>query len=399
MEHAGFGFNVFGFLSGSFGLGVTARAYVRLLRESGLPVWPVDVLAGSARSAPDVSFPEKLATLTDPAPYPVNLFIMNAGDLARVIGTSPPAVQSWDRVNCALPFWELSEVPAEAVSILEAFDIVFAGSRFNYDSYARQLSGPMVRYVPHPLYLESEERCDRTRWGLRSDATVFLMSFDMASDVNRKNPFGAIEAFQRAFPSSDDMTLLIKVNGTHLDEAYGAHLAELEGRAARDGRIRLIDEVLPYADVLSLYQSCDAYVSLHRAEGLGLCLLESMWLGKPVIATAWSGNMEFMTDQNSCLVGCSFVPVQGSTQEAYRRQNICSQSRWAEPDLEQAARWMRRLGEDRELRRRIGARAAADIVKRQAGLDPGALVGAVRAYCALNPRPGMSPALEALAWG
>ena len=139
MEHAGFGFNVFGFLSGSFGLGVTARAYVRLLRESGLPVWPVDVLAGSARSAPDVSFPEKLATLTDPAPYPVNLFIMNAGDLARVIGTSPPAVQSWDRVNCALPFWELSEVPAEAVSILEAFDIVFAGSRFNYDSYARQL--------------------------------------------------------------------------------------------------------------------------------------------------------------------------------------------------------------------------------------------------------------------
>jgi glycosyltransferase involved in cell wall biosynthesis len=222
------------------------------------------------------------------------------------------------------------------------------------------------------------------------------MSFDMASDINRKNPMGAVEAFQHAFPSDDQVSLMIKVHNTHLDDSYPEHVDRLGEIASADRRILVMDEALSYADVLSLYNSCDVYVSLHRAEGLGLCLLEAMSLGKPVIATAWSGNMEFMTGDNSCLVRCSFVPVCGSTQAAYRQENIPPESRWAEPDVEQAARWMRRLAQDPELRRSIGTRAAADVGQRQSELGPDALLSAVRAYCTLNPRPGMVPALEAL---
>jgi len=113
-----------------------------------------------------------------------------------------------------------------------------------------------------------------------------------------------------------------------------------------------------------------------------------MAMGKPVIATAWSGNMEFMNDDNACLVGCSFVPVRGSTQEAYRGENVPEGSLWADPDIGQAATWMRRLAEDPELRRQIGRRAARDFQERAAKMSTDAILGAVRAYCTLNGAPG-----------
>jgi glycosyltransferase involved in cell wall biosynthesis len=367
-----------------------------MLREAGQTVWLVDVLANSGRSGRDPSFPEDVATLVDPAPYPVNLFLMNPGDLARVIGVGPRAVRSWDRINICLPFWELAELPEESIAVLESFDVVLAGSRFNYECYVRQLSGPMVRYAPQPLYLDRAMPAQRTRWGLDLESFVFMTSFDMASDVNRKNPCAAIEAFRQAFPSNSGVALVIKVNNSHLEEAWKHHIEGLKRAAGGDSRVIIIDEAVPYAEVLSLYECCDAYVSLHRAEGLGLCLLEAMAMGKPVIATAWSGNMEFMTDQNSCLVGFSFVPVRGSTQEAYRGEHIPSGSRWADPDVGEAARWMRRLVENPELRRQIGARAVDAIAERRAKISADALLGTVRAYCSLNAGPGMDSTLQSL---
>jgi hypothetical protein len=71
----------------------------------------------------------------------------------------------------------------------------------------------------------------------------------------------------------------------------------------------VLDRVLSNADVFGLQRVCDAYVSLHRSEGLGLGMAECMAQGKPVIATAYSGNLEFMTESNSCLVDYALVPV------------------------------------------------------------------------------------------
>lgn len=396
MESTGFGFNLFGFFSGNFGLGVTARSYARLLREAGLRVWLVDVLADSGRSVRDASCPEGLHTLDEPAPYPVNLFFLNPGDLSRVIGVGAPAIRSWDRINACLPFWELDELPKESVGILESFDIVLAGSRFNYECYAAELSGPMVRHWAHPVYVDEQATPARECWGLEPEAIVFATAFDMASDLNRKNPFGAIESFQRAFPTRDDVRLIIKVNNAHLEESWQIHLEQLDQRANRDRRLIVIDRSLPYAEVLSLYASCDVFVSLHRAEGLGLCLLELMSMGKPVIATAWSGNMEFMTDSNSCPVGFSFVPARGATQEAYCAQNLARESRWAEPALDEAASWMTRLVVNPELRRRMGARAAYDFEERQKRMSAEALLGAIGTYQLSRAEPGMDPSLAAL---
>ena len=396
MESGGLGFNLFGFFSGNFGLGVTARNYARLLREAGQRIWLVDVLADSGRSVRDASCPEGLHTLDEPAPYPVNLFFLNPGDLSRIIGVGAPAIRSWDRINACLSFWELGELPKESVEILESFDIVLAGSRFNYECYASELSGPLVRYWAHPLYIDEQAQPTRERWGLDPESVVLVTAFDMASDLNRKNPFGAIEAFRRAFPTRDDVRLVVKVNNAHLEESWQIHLEQLDQLANRDRRLILIDRSLPYAEVLSLYASCDVFVSLHRAEGLGLCLLELMSMGKPVIATAWSGNMEFMTDSNSCPVGFSYVPVRGATQEAYCGRNLARDSRWAEPALDEAASWMIRLVENPELRRRMGARAARDFEERQKRMSAEALLGAIGTYQVSRAEPGMDSALAAL---
>jgi glycosyltransferase involved in cell wall biosynthesis len=134
----------------------------------------------------------------------------------------------------------------------------------------------------------------------------------------------------------------------------------------------VIDAPMDYRQVLTLYASCDVLVSLHRAEGLGLALLEGMTLGLPVIATGWSGNMDFMTSENSCPVGFSMVPVHSSTQPAYGRANSGEQI-WAEPDLGEAAEWMRRLAADPGLRASIGAKGRADAERIRAEHDRGAV--------------------------
>jgi glycosyltransferase involved in cell wall biosynthesis len=137
-------------------------------------------------------------------------------------------------------------------------------------------------------------------------------------------------------------------------------MAELRQRCGSHPRIRVIDAAMSYPEVLSLYKSCDAFVSLHRAEGLGLALMESMALGKPVIATAWSGNMTFMNYTNACLVRYDLVPVESKI-AVYSKEVTGPDVTWAAPRSRDAAAWMKRLADDRSLRERIGANAARDM--------------------------------------
>ena len=81
--------------------------------------------------------------------------------------------------------------------------------------------------------------------------------------------------------------------------------------------------------------SCDAYVSLHRSEGIGLTIAEAMGLGKPVIATGWSGNTDFMDVSNAFPVGYRLVELEENV-GPYHAGEV-----WAEPSVEHAAELMR----------------------------------------------------------
>src|SRR5262249_14120959 len=99
----------------------------------------------------------------------------------------------------------------------------------------------------------------------------------------------------------------------------------------------------------------DCLVSLHRSEGFGRFLAEAMWLGRPVIATAYSGNVDFMTSDVSCLVNYRLGPV------APHAYPFWQDPMWADPDLDEAAGCVTRLADDPGSGRRLGARASAHI--------------------------------------
>jgi glycosyltransferase involved in cell wall biosynthesis len=108
-------------------------------------------------------------------------------------------------------------------------------------------------------------------------------------------------------------------------------------------------------EMKNLVRCCDCYVSLHRSEGFGRGPAEAMVLGKPVIATRWSGNLDFMNDNNSILVDCALTPVAPEAYPYWQGQH------WAEPDVEQAAASMVDLLDEPEKGLAIGRRASLEM--------------------------------------
>jgi glycosyltransferase involved in cell wall biosynthesis len=152
-----------------------------------------------------------------------------------------------------------------------------------------------------------------------------------SAESARKNPHGLLDAFRRAFRADDRVQLVIKTSNGDLRRDDWKRLA-----AAAEGLpCTLFDRYLSRADVLALIRSCDAYASLHRAEGFGYTMAEAMALGRPVIATHYSGNADFMTPWNS--FPCPVSPGRaGGDARRYARGQV-----WADPDLDAAAELMR----------------------------------------------------------
>jgi len=263
-------------------------------------------------------------------------------------------------------YWELPLVPPSWIPQIRVMDAMLAPTRFILDALQASVPDVPAIHYPQAALLPDGIRPDRARFGFGEDEVVFLVSFDMHSDIERKNPWAAIDAFVRAFgPAPERARLAVKLASAGAGEQLQALGEELHRRVAESSGIRILETDLDYEEVLTLYASADVVVSLHRSEGLGLVPMEAMSLGKPVIATGWSGNMDFMTSENSCLVSYELVPVQASSQAAYAASNIGPGQVWAEPSADDAARWMRQLADDAALRERIGARASADMVARR----------------------------------
>ena len=351
---ADFGVNLVASLSGDSGLGVTARNFALALQRHRVPFSVVDVRHPWGDALP-VRGLEAPAVRPEDARFPINLFALQI-PMYPELRKSLPALFVPGRFHAASMWWEASALPPAWVEDLSRFDAVLAGSEFLVQVLAAGLALTPIIHVPHPLALPDGVRASRERFTLPDDATVFGLSFDPHSDSMRKNPVGAIQAFRMAFePGIADAMLAVRVHhGAR--EVVPPVLAAMRRAAGDDPRIRFLIDPLGYDDVLAFYASCDAYVSLHRGEGLGLGMLESMALGRPVIATGWSGNMSFMDYSSACPVRYRMVRAIGA--KAFTQPGFLGkQARWAEPVLEDAAAWMRRLHDDRQLRESLGRRA------------------------------------------
>lgn len=253
--------------------------------------------------------------------------------------------------NIVVPAWELPAYPKTWAQKLRQFDEVWALSSFIQDSLAA--SGITSHLVGQSVDLPGGPSKPRQIFGLRESAFVLLNFFDLSSYATRKNPEAVLRLMQlvRAEHPFLDVELALKVkNGECAAEEWSASLPT-------DSRMTVISTPLDTAGIRSLMAACDCFVSLHRAEGFGRGLGEAMRLGRLALGTAWSGNLDFMTAENSLLVRASQVALKRDDYPHWHGQS------WAEPDVEHAYELLRPVLLDRALGREIALRGQADVVR------------------------------------
>lgn len=338
------GCNVFGYFSSVLGVGTSGRAMLDAARDAGLPT--------TVHDSVDTDSPKAVLVHSSPSAvrYPVNLVAMNA-DLF------PLWVERWGpdfadhAYTVGLWAWELDALPQRMHSSVDHVDEIWALSEFNAAAF-RTLGDQPVHVFPVPARRVPPRPMPEVV-GLDRGRSYFLSVFDFLSEVERKNPIGLIHAYRRAFPDDGGPALVIKsLNGAHRRNER----ERVRRAAARVPGVLLIEDYLPAQELEALVQHAVAFVSLHRSEGFGLALLEAMSQGTPVIATAYSGNMDFMSEENSLLVPYSLQEV--SSDGGY----YSGLGRWAEPDLEVAARHLVSLADDRSFAASLGARAQQEVL-------------------------------------
>ncbi len=352
-RHTHLGLNIVGFLTADLGIGESARCMVRAADAAGLATALVPLKLHCRNPLGDLTY---AARLREDNPEGVN-----------VIHIDPPAARDVDhhhgaafrrgRYNIGYFAWELPEFPDAWLPAFDYFDEIWCPSDFT--SAAVALKSPLpVLTMPHSVAFARPAEGTavlRARFGLPPDLFLFLVLFDLNSYVGRKNPAAAIEAFRRSGLAGRGAALVLKV---HNAAANAADLAALQAAVSALPGTVVIAETLGRADVYALEAACDGFVSLHRSEGFGLAVAECMLLGKPVLSTDWSATAEYLGPENGCPVRCSPLVLDR------HHGPYAMGSTWADPDVDDAAEWMRRLFADRALGARLGAAARRSIEQR-----------------------------------
>lgn len=325
---------VVGYLSAPTGLGSGARRMLAAMRSAGIDAQGADIThqhrQGGWNPPPEVAEgPGTLVVHVNGPMLPWALHVLGAKAVRgkRVIGY-------WA--------WELPRLPRDWEVGRRFVHEIWTPSRFCAEAMAAP-HGPPVVVVPHPLPSPAPAAIDRAGFGLPADAFVTLCMFDAGSSVARKNPLGAMAAHARAFGDRPDRVLVLKTHGTR---AAGPAWQAVAAAAAAHGNVVVLDRDLPPAELWALIAASDVLLSLHRAEGFGFAVAEAMAMGRPVVATGWSGNMDFMRGPGVHAVPFALVPAR-DPQATYDFPDMS----WAEPDLDAAAAALRMIADGAAPRR------------------------------------------------
>lgn len=339
------GVNVAGFLAGELGLGEMARLIAEATEASGLPysTWTYRE-TGSRQEAGFVERPGRI--------YPFTTAVIHAEGFGKWARAVPELIS--DSYVAGVWAWEVTRFRPYPRAF-KLVDEVWAISEYARGPIAERTEKPVVVFpIPTRVPVARAELdaapVHEVVPGLEQGRPFFFFAFDYLSVFDRKNPLGLVEAFGRAFPDGDGPVLVLKaINGALRDPDQQRLRTAV---AARPGVV-LLEEYLPMESVGRLMQECVAYVSLHRSEGYGLTLAEAMVRGKPVIATGYSGNLDFMDEDTALLVPWTPRRV-GKWHHPYP-----AGATWADPDLDAAAAHMRWVVEHPDLAQAVGDRARA----------------------------------------
>jgi glycosyltransferase involved in cell wall biosynthesis len=345
------GVGIYGYFQAESGLGQSARRSATSFRTTDVPI-------SLHNFTDDFNFEnivEFEASDDLVSSHKTLLIHLNSDSLMGLWGRFPHQALI-DRKRIGFWHWELPVFPSKFAPAFELVHEIWAPSRYVADTI-RSASDLPVRVVPHAVEA-SGLSTDQARLLLNLPPSdfIFLTIFDSNSYIERKNPIGVVRAFQDAFPagSNRDVRLVVKFHGRG---NRGDRFRELRDLCARDDRIVVIDALFDEPKLRALQAACDVYVSLHRAEGYGLNIIECMADGKLAIATAFSGNMQFMSSYNAVLVPYGMQAVRNG-------EYLNGDGQWwANPDHDAAVEAMR-LAPGSSANKRLAVQARNDIAER-----------------------------------
>ena len=309
------------------GLGEACRRIVDALRETGFSVNVVDYEIGDCASDADRPAARFVSAR-------LNILHLNVEEIPEAIAFLPDVFSNAPLV--AIPYWELDRPAAVHELGLQLVDELWVSSRFLTEVFAG--CGKPVQWIgmshsDRPIPSPAERQAVRARFRLSPRTFLYLTTSDALSWTQRKNPLGVLEAFRSAFTGDEDVALLVKTRNLDapLPPAQLAIWDEIRTICASDDRLLLVDEFLDPATQWRLLAAADCYVSLHRAEGLGLDVLDAFGLGVPVVATAYSGALEHGSNETAWMVPAFITPVGQSDYCFVEPGHV-----WAEPDRDAA---------------------------------------------------------------
>jgi glycosyltransferase involved in cell wall biosynthesis len=345
LESRPYGINLYGFLSTVSGVGASTRSFAQALETTNTPFQKISIPSWEEREAK-----RSLAKLE---PYRANLLVQNPDMLPRFVQAYGADLLK-GCYNIGYWAWELPSPRSDWHHLYRYVDEIWVGCEFVRHSFQALTRLPVKRMSLVVDGIERKAIYPRTHFGLPRDTFVFGYIFDVASHFERKNPLCLVEAFRREFGNSRDVLLYLKYfNGDHDQN----NVRTLEEAVAGATNIRTYSGMMNESEIISLQNSMDCLVSPHRGEGFGYNMAEAMYLGKPVIATRYSSNLDYMRDDNSYLIDCSLVPIP-TTIGPYKQGHL-----WADPSVDHLCHLMRTVFEDSEGRVEKGRRAAEEIRK------------------------------------
>jgi glycosyltransferase involved in cell wall biosynthesis len=324
--------DVIGYLRLASGVGEAGRLALRALERADIHVRGVGTSLGAKASESDTSC-EHLLVETSRAP--IQVFSINSDQLSLVIDHLSRKLRS-DSYRIIVPFWELSQLPDAWLDAYDLVDEVWAPTRFIQQTLMKKIRKPVIR-MPLMLNFEPPAIVQRSRFNLPRDTFLFFFAFDYLSFVERKHPQAIVEAFKIAFRRPGSVRSVALVIKTMNSENAPVKAQALRAALEEDPDVILIEQTLTRDMTLGLIGACDAVISLHRSEGLGLLIAEAMVLGKPVISTDYSATTELVNPLTGYPVDYKLIPVQGGDYPFAEGQV------WADADVEHAAWQMREV--------------------------------------------------------
>ncbi len=330
------GINVFGFINGEFGIAEATRLNCKAIQTVGLPISLINYNVKTNHNNNDLTFTE----FSDHAPHPINLIQISPSEVPNFFDYFDHSFFK-DKYNILYMAWESETIPEDYVMNMNLFDEIWTPSTYCKECIAKYVGLP-IQVTPHPIDIDLQQTDDEDALNFYDKNYFnFLFIFDYNSSIDRKNVINLIKVFKKVFDNSDNNAFLtIK---TSRSAKFPSEKEQILQEIGDSKKIKIVEKIFDKNALNYIISNCDSYISLHRSEGFGLTMAEAMYFKKPVIATGYSGNLEFMNEENSFLVSAEVISSDSNV------INYIANTVWSEPSLQEASEWLKIVYEGGDL--------------------------------------------------